>query len=447
MNHFNPRISGKNRVVLLLILLLDLIGFSLIFPLIPHLLDYYVNRNAYHPIDSWLPFFLERIHWLIPTGESGVADEIVILGGMITSLYAFVQFLITPWWGRLSDIIGRRPVLILTGFGLAVSYLFWFFSSSFTLFIISRIIGGFMAGNLGVATASMADMSSEENRTKSMGLLGAAFGVGFIIGPVVGGVSSTWDMTSSFSETSWIHPFSSPALIAFFLSVTGAIVNIILFRETNLALSKDPTWIKNPFRTVRKELKIPGFNPIVALNFLFLFTFSGFEFSLSFFYRLDYQLTPLQIGLIFLYSGVIIVFGQGFLVRKLSERYEEKTIFLYGIILMGPSTALLSFSPPSIILSLLFLFPISLGASLVQPSLTGMASLMAPANRQGIAMGAFRSAGSLARAIGPASGAYFYWIFGVRVAYSIIGGLLISLFFLSYKLPRIVKNKKKESIA
>ncbi len=432
------RSTKKNQILLMFILLLDLIGFSLIFPLIPSILDFYLKGAATTPLDGWLPPVVRFLDSLLPLqGGQGAGEAIVITGGVLTSLYSLLQFLFTPFWGRLSDRLGRRPVLILTSLGLALSYLLWSLSSSMTFFILSRVLGGIMAGNMGVASAAMADMSTPEHRTRAMGMLGAAFGLGFIIGPVVGGLSSRWDMSTTFPALEFLHPFSFCALFSFLFSLGSAWLNYRFFHETAPERTeKSTTWLENPMQLFRNKLSIPGFTHLLVVNFFFLFLFSGLEFSLSFFYKLDFHLTPLQIGLVFLYSGMVIVLGQGGLVRYLSGRIHARQMALLGLFLLPLPVGMLSYSPPSLMLSLLWLFPISLGASLVQPSLSSLSSLMSPMDRQGLALGVFRSSGSLARAVGPLAGAYLYWFMGIHFAYTL---LALSL-FLSFLLGLGLKN-------
>ncbi|MDH5657455.1 MAG: MFS transporter, partial [Spirochaetia bacterium] len=382
--------SKTNKVLLIQILLLDLIGFSLIFPLVPDLLEYYLNQAETHSIDGWFTGLKDFLYVLLPTDRRNEEDLIIILGGILASLYSFLQFLLSPTWGRLSDRIGRRPVLIFTSIGLSLSYLIWAFSSSFTAFVLSRILGGIFAGNLGVATASMADMTEAKDRTKSMGLLGAAFGIGFIIGPVIGGISSLWKLNEIYPEMAAFHPFTACALISFFLAVASALRNYTSFQETISEQSKaEDRWIRNPF-SILKDLNSKGFYYLVIINLLYILLFSGFEFSLTFFYKLDFKLDPFEIGFIFLYLGFLIALGQGGLVRYLTPRLHEKKMAQIGLAMIPVPLVFLGYSSPLVSLSILMLFPVAIGSALVMPSLTGLGSILAPEKQQGLAMGVFR---------------------------------------------------------
>ncbi len=415
----NASTGARNERLVLLIVLLDLIGFSIVFPVVPELLDFYISGASTNRYDRWLPGLLERLLEMLPVERRSRAELIVLVGGALGSLYAFLQFIVSPIWGRLSDRIGRRPVLLLTSAGLALSYLLWAVSHSFVLFLFSRALGGLSAGNLGVASAAMADLSSPEDRTKKMGLLGAAFGLGFIIGPVIGGLSAHVDL-GRFGGP--LHPFSFCALFAFVISLTSVVLNGALLRETLPQEGRAHTWVANPFGGVALRRA----RPILLLNFLFFLGFAGFEFTMVFFYKLEFGLDPRRIGLVFLYVGVMLVIGQGLLVRRLSPRFSERQLAVAGVVLTAPGVYLFAGTSPHVWLSLVALGPVALGSALIQPALASLCSLRSDAAHQGTVLGAFRASGSLARAIGPLLGAYLYWILGVQVAYLLLAlGMLL----------------------
>lgn len=416
MSVANP---GRNERLVLLVVLLDLIGFSIIFPVVPELLDYYLSGAANHASDAWLPGFLDWLLQALPPDRRSRAELIVVVGGGLGSLYSLLQFGVSPLWGRLSDRWGRRPILLLTSAGLALSYLFWSVAFTFTIFLAARIIGGLSAGNLGVASAAMADLSTPAERTKKMGLLGAVFGIGFILGPAIGGLAAQVDL--SFLSTRWTHPFTFCALLSFGMSGVSALLNLFFLSETKPAAGREHPWVANPFAAA-KRLGLLG---ILSWNFLFFLGFAGFEFTMVFFYKLEFGLSPMSIGLIFLYIGMLLVIGQGVLVRQLVPRLGERRMAAAGVALCAPAIVAFAFTSPSVLMSLLVLAPLALGSALVQPSLTGLASLQSEASRQGLVMGLFRSAGSLARAIGPLAGAYLYWTLGAGTAYLITGLLIL----------------------
>lgn len=427
----------KNRKLILFNLVLDLIGFSIIFPLVPGLLKYYIE-NA-RGIDSWLPILQSTITSWLPASQQNTATVIVLIGGVLASIYSLLNFLTAPAWGKLSDKIGRRKVLVFTGIGLSLSYFIWFFSNSFTLFIVSRIMAGIMSGNMGVATAAMADMSSVEDRTKYMGMVGATFGIGFVLGPTIGGISSGWNMAETFTNISFIHPFSFCAIISVLMSGLAAYLNSKYLKETLPEDGGSHKWVSSPFAALKKEAAGQSFKFLLLMNFLFVFIFSGFEFTITFFYKLDFQLSELKIGLIFCYLGLLIAIGQGVLVRRLVPKLREKKVALIGLLLIPGPLYLISTTAPSVGLSMTYLIPIAIGSSLVIPTLTGMASLMAPNEAQGLFLGFFRSSGSLARATGPLFGSYLYWFTDVKTSYLILGSTMAMVFLLAL----MIKDSKK----
>ncbi|HMU83155.1 MAG TPA: MFS transporter [Leptospiraceae bacterium] len=407
----------KNKLLLIQSLLLDLIGFSLIFPLVPHLLEYYLNAAANTPMDSWLPPAADYVRGLLPEDRRSSAELIVLIGGILASIYSFLQFSVAPFWGRLSDRIGRRPVLIMTSCGLAASYLLWFFSTSFTMFLLSRVLGGAMAGNMGVVSASMADMTEPKDRTRAMGMLGATFGIGFILGPVIGGLSSLANLPQMFPGLHWLNPYSSCALVSVLMSIGSATVNSALFTETLL----HPVARKESVEIPTSDLR--GLPAVLLIGFLFTFLFAAFEFSLTFFYKAEFSLGPAAMGFIFSYLGILIALGQGGLVRRLSGKVQERSMAFVGLSLLPVPLALLAHAP-GVGVSLLILIPLSIGASMIRPSLSSLASLLAPGHKQGQSLGVFRSAESLGRALGPICGAYLYWVYGVKFSYATLAALL-----------------------
>ncbi len=412
-------------MALLLLLFLDLAGFTLIFPLVPALLEYYTGQA------DWIKKLYRDTSNLLLSEETPSELAVVFIGGILGSIYSLLQFIAAPIWGKLSDRWGRRPVLVLTSLGLALSYFLWYFSTDFLFFCISRLLGGLMAGNMGVASAAMADMTPPEKRTRAMGLIGATFGMGFIFGPVLGGLA----VHLPLPEKLYLHPFCGPALLAAILSLCSALFNLLLFRETlwqKIKKRGSSYWIGNPLRSLRQSDN-SLFRQLIFVNFIYIFAFACYEFTFTFFYRFKFHLDPTEIGFLFLYLGIWLILGQGVLVRILSKYVGERRLLLSGLLLTAPSLLLLGFTPPYLLLSLLILVPISLGAALIQPSLTSLISLTALPARLGSALGAARSAGSLGRAVAPLVAAQLYWLWGARITYAAISFfmLLILLYLLN----------------
>jgi len=171
--------------VVFLTVFLDMVGFSIIFPLFPSILDHYLavegEASLVGDLQRWLQGFADS-DWAV----------IALFGGVLGSLYSFLQFLFAPVWGALSDRHGRRPVLLLTLGGTALSYLVWILAGGFALLVVARLLGGVMAGNLSLASAAIADTHEGKDRAKGMGMMGAGIGLGFVLGPAIGGLTAEW---------------------------------------------------------------------------------------------------------------------------------------------------------------------------------------------------------------------------------------------------------------
>ncbi|MDP7640610.1 MAG: MFS transporter, partial [Candidatus Hydrogenedentes bacterium] len=228
-------LDTKTRSVLkimFLTLFLDLVGFSIIFPLFPSMLEYYLGQRGGSGLLASLVAALERFTESV-SAPSDIA-VIVLFGGVLSSLYSMLQFLFAPILGSLSDRYGRRPVLLVSVTGILVSYALWFFAGSFALLILARTLGGIMSGNVSTASAVVADVTSARNRSKGMAVVGVAFGLGFILGPAIGGFSAALNLTERWPELArlGVNPFSFPALVALALSAVNLAFVYARFPET-----------------------------------------------------------------------------------------------------------------------------------------------------------------------------------------------------------------------
>jgi len=435
-NAMAPEVKKSLKTVFLTIFL-DLLGFSIIFPLFPTLAKHYLEVDSEN-------FFLNGIFSLVNLISSFDSQQmefskIVLFGGILGALYSFLQFIAAPIWGAYSDRIGRRPVLLYSLLGMIFSYLIWFFSGSFTLLIISRIIGGIMGGNISTATAVVADITKVEERSKGMAIIGIAFALGFIIGPAVGGISSLIDLTVYFPSLKnyGVNPFSMPALIAFILSSINLFMVYFQFKETlpqEKRGNKSSERSSNIFK-ILKPLPYPGVNLVNYGYFVFLTAFSGMEFTLTFlaFERLNY--TSMDNAYIFIFIGFLIAFVQGGVVRRSAHKVGEKKMALMGMFLIIPGLLIIAnaFSSALLYSGLFFL---AIGSALIIPCLTTLVSLYSPKESQGHAIGTFRSLGALSRVIGPLAAAIIYYKLGSKAPY-ILGAIFIfiPIFMLSKLKP------------
>lgn len=418
--------------VVLLVVFLDLVGFSIIFPLFPALLEHYLGQEGHA---GFLGAVLDTLRAFAPAGEEGEYYTVVLFGGVLGSLYSVLQFIAAPLWGALSDRVGRRPVLLVTVSGVTLSYALWFFAGSFALLVIARVLGGLMAGNLSVATAAVADVTDEKSRAKGMGMLGAAFGVGFILGPTLGGVLSLVRVDVVLASVPGVNPFSGAALGAFLLSALNLLWVLRKLPETKRTRERTQRRPLNPVRLFAPS-DIPGVSRTNLVYFVFLVAFAGMEFTLTFLAHDRFAYTALQNAFMFVYVGFILALVQGGVVRRVAPRFGEKRLALAGIALLVPALALIGFAPSE---GVLYggLFLLATGSALATPSLTALVSLYAPDDRQGEALGTFRSLGSLARAVAPLIAASLYWRYGSALPYYVGALLLLVPLALGFTLPKM----------
>lgn len=424
--------NKKNLGAILLTLFLDLVGFSIIFPLFPGMLEFYFDVSGDTGILGWAVPILSNL-----TGGDNFKTA-VLFGGILGSLYSIMQFVFSPIWGRRSDRIGRKSVLKITILGTALSYLVWFFSGSFELLILGRLLGGVMAGNISVATAAVADMTTKENRSKGMALVGVTFGLGFIIGPAIGALLSLVNILdfAPALESLGINPFSVPALVALILTLVNYVWLNARFEESLEEDKRDKSEAKGSFAAVIDLLSVkhPGIRQVNWLYLIFITAFSGMEFTLTFLAAERFFYSPAQNGWIFLYVGFILILVQGGIVRRMTPKIGEKKTAIAGLLFGVIAFILLSQSDTQ------FLFYLSLtlmafAAGLVNPSLTSLVSLYSSEDKQGANLGLFRSAGSLARAIGPILAASVYWYFGSDIAYLFAGLVILIPLLRAFALP------------
>jgi ferrochelatase len=436
--------AKKILKLMFLTMFMDLIGFSIIFPMFPAMAKYYLTVDS----DN---FFLSHMMNLISSiqsystgvGNAGVST-IVLFGGLLGALYSLIQFVAAPIWGGVSDRIGRRPVLLMSVFGLFLSYVIWFFSGSFTLLIIARAVGGLMSGNLSIASAVVSDITDFKTRSKGMAFIGIAFACGFVFGPALGGILSLYNPI--FHHPEWeaygINPFSAAAGLAATLSFINFFTIYKYFPETlnKAKASGHPQRSINPIKLF-KPLPIKGVNLTNISYFFFITAFSGMEFTLTFLAveRLGYS--SMDNAYMFIFIGFFIAMVQGGYVRRKAHKIGEKKMALQGLIAIAPGLVLLAFAQSSWMLYS-GLFFLSIGSAMAIPCLTSLVTFYSPEHMQGQSLGIFRSLGSLGRVIGPIYASLVFWRFGSVMAY-LSGAVLVFLpALILTQLPVIPKTEE-----
>lgn len=416
-----PDQQFKNTLkVVFLTLFLDMIGFSIIFPLFPSLVKHYLAAD---PENFFLKGILNAVSAFMKTGGDApfpVATPTVLFGGVLAAMYSLLQFAFSPFWGALSDRIGRKPILIISIAGTTLSYVLWMFSGSFTLLIVARLIAGVMSGNISTATAVVGDVTTRENRAKGMAIIGIAFGTGFILGPALGGLASLWDLSSSYPalKAYGINPFTVPAAVALCLACANLFSVLFNFKETLPPQKRGKTTsyrTSNVFELV-KPLPYPGVNVTNFANFLYTLAFAGMEFTLTFLADERFSFTSRDNAKMFVFIGLVIAVIQGGIVRRHAHRVGEKKMTLAGMIMLIPGLILVSISYNTLTLYA-GLALISTGSALVIACLSALVSLYTPEETQGKSIGIFRSLGALGRVIGPICACLLYWRYGASSPY------------------------------
>jgi len=411
--------------VIFLTLLIDLIGFSIIFPLGPDLITYYLRVDAGSGPLGWIMAQSEAAAHALGRDHAFAA---VLFGGVITSFYAILQFVFAPFWGALSDRRGRRGVLRLTVAGTALGYLLWVVSGSFWLFLVSRIVSGAFSGNLSVATAAVADVTTRQERSRAMGLVGAAFGLGLVTGPVLGAVSAQLNLLVRHPslERFGINPYSVPALLSLALCIANLVWVSRSFKETlpeSARSAAREARLRNPIRAIfaLRNADVRWAN-IVA--FVYSLAFVAMETSITFLAFRRFGYSAAQNGVLLGFLGVCSIVTQGVIVRMLLRRADEIHVLKAGLVSTAAGLLVvgLGFHAWMMYAGLAL---VALGAGLVNPSTTGLISLYSRQEEQGRMLGIFRSLGSLSRAITPIVAGAVFSLLGSESVF--VGGALLAV--------------------
>jgi MFS transporter, DHA1 family, tetracycline resistance protein len=374
---------------ILLVVFVDLIGFGMIIPILP------LYAKSF-----------QAAEWQI---------------GLLLGCYSFMQFLASPVLGYISDRIGRKPVLLVSLIGSAIGYAVMASAASLTMLFIARIIAGICGASVGTAAAYIADITPPENRSRRMGLIGAAFGVGFVLGPAIGGILSQF----------WTKgPFWFGAGLAFL----NAIAVLLILPEPEKHVKRSEAAI--PAGTDVVDEAGRGGIPILVVTYFV--AIAGFAIVTMIYPQvLDrrFSLTPAQISLVFVFLGLVGAFIQGGAIGRMARRFGDYKLAAAGLLLMAISMVIMPFAR-NMPLFLLFTFGLAVGNSLAQPTLMAMASRLAASTAQGRVIGTVQSAGSLGRVVGPSAGGFMLGWDRPRpdLAYGntpfVIGGLVMGIAFL-----------------
>jgi MFS transporter, DHA1 family, tetracycline resistance protein len=373
-------VRKSSLLVLFLTVFIDLIGFGMVIP--------------------FLSFYAREY------GASGITV------GAVVGIYSIMQFFFAPVWGRLSDRVGRRPILLFSLAASCSGYFLFAFARSLSVLFLSRIIAGIGGANIGTAQAYIADTTPPEERAKGMGLIGAAFGLGFILGPPLSGI------LAHVGAQHGMHDNLLPGLVAAGLSLTALTIAFLVLAE-----SKPPDLVPRSERPPQFDVRIwrtvAGnrlLASLMAALFLTLLAVAGMEISVTLHARERFHFRQLDLARFFLFMGVIVATIQGGLIGRLAKRIGEK-----GLVVAGAAGFMIGFVlVPSIWrVPLLYVaaFFIAIGQGLCYPSLTSLVSRVSPESERGSLLGLATSVGSLARFLGPIVSGFLYDLAGASGAF------------------------------
>jgi MFS family permease len=354
-----PTRSNKALYVLLLVVFINLVGFGLVIPLLP----FYAKSLKAEP-------------WQITA---------------LFSAYSLGQFFAEPFWGRLSDRIGRRPVLIITILANTASYVALAFAPNIWTAFAIRLVGGFGSGNVSTIQGYMADVTPPEQRAGRMGLLGSAFGAGFVVGPALGGLLA-------HPEAGQIG-FQIPLFVAAGMAALASL-GVFLFVVESRAPSAPDAPRPHRREALQAAVAHPVLSRVLLVTLVSTAAFAGMESIFGLWTDARFGWGPKQVGLCFAVIGVIASVGQGALTGRLARRFGEPRVLTAGLSIIALSLAITPFAPSGVFVPV-FVGLTAFGQSLVFPSVAALISLSSPPDRQGATLGLNMAAGSLARIGGP----------------------------------------------
>lgn len=384
------------QTIIFITIFIDLLGFGLILPS--------------------LPFYAESY------------DATPLTVGLLSMSYSLAQFIFAPIWGRISDRVGRRPIILMSLAGSCIAFLIFGLAQSLALLFVARTLAGILSSaSLPAAQAFIADTTTPENRAKGMGLIGAAFGLGFIFGPALGGLLTKYG-------------YGFPAIVAAILAGGNWIWAYLKLPES-LHLSKravnphylSPTHLREVFGN--KQLAF-----LLIIFFLHIFAFSNMESTFALFCEHRVGLNAFGVGALLAEVGIIAAVVQGLLIGKLTKKFGEVKLALTGMFLMSVGLLITTLAHSNIAMIMIVPF-YAIGSALTHPTMSSLISRSTSETRQGMTLGIAQGLGALGRVVGPPAGTGLFQAFSPAAPYFFGAALLGMTWMISLvKLPRLVRK-------
>jgi MFS family permease len=367
-------VKSRALAILFVIVFVDLLGFGMVIP------------N--------MPLYAEQL---------GAPKEWI---GLLMTGYSAMQFVFTPIWGRLSDRRGRRPLLLLSIAMTAIGFAGYAVAPSFAWLLASRLFAGAATANIAIAQAYIADVTPPEGRARGMGIIGAAFGLGFVLGPAIGGFLGKISL-------------GAPGYAAAGLAVVNGIAAFFVLPEPANRVVATRT---RRFAVLLEEARKPGIRRLIVVYLVSILAFSGMEATFALLAHDRYALDRNQVNFLFAYIGVLIVVVQGGLIGPLARRFGEKRLLIAGFVLQAVGLGTLPFAGGTAGLYAACV-PLSVGSGLSNPAMSALLSRSARPDDQGGTLGVGQSAAALGRIVGPESATWSYdrWWLG----FPYVGGAVL----------------------
>ena len=387
----SPQEERRALIVLLGVIYLMIAGFGLVIPL--------------------LPFFAQAFH--------APAWQVTLL----FSAFSLGQFIGEPFWGKLSDRVGRKPVLIVTIAAVAVSYAGLAFAPNLMAAFVIRFLCGVFAGNISTLQGAMADITPPDKRAARMGIMGAAFSAGFTTGPAIGGLLA--------QPSRGALGFQLPLLVAAAFALASAVAVIAFVRESR---PEGPPALRGPKPArLREGFAHPIISRVVIISFIVVVGFAGIEATYGLWTERRFGWGPRQIGLAFMVIGVLGAVCQGWLSGRMARRYGEATTLTWGLAFMGVGMVTQGMSPTWPVAMLGFAL-VCLGQSICFPNIAALISHSAPAHRQGEMLGLNMSGMALARIGGPILAGQLFSLIAVGAPFAVSAMLVVPALWFAFQI-------------
>ena len=378
----------------------------------------FINIAGFGVVIPLLPFYASSF--------GAPAWQVIVL----FSCYSLGNFFAEPIWGKLSDRIGRRPVLMMTIFGNALTYVLLAFAPNLWVAMLIRFGGGILTGNNSTIQGYLADVTPPEKRAGRLGFMGAAFSLGFLTGPALGGMLA--------DKTQGLAGFRLPLLLAAGLALTAGLGVALFVRETRHVHSDAPR--RGRFEGLSDAAAHPVIWRVLLVSLISIAGFAGMEATFGLWAENRFGWGPREIGFCFLAIALTATLAQGLLAGICARRFGEPATLMAGLTLVGLGFAFQPFVGANWPLAVVGMITVALGQSLAFPNVAAILSKASPPERQGEMMGLNSAAGALARVFGPLMAAPLFTGIGPNAPFAVAAFLCIPALFMAWQVSKAVRR-------